>query len=293
MIFRTLFLFVFVMQINSQDISRLRSLVEDEFRTHKGVFALSYLNISEPGDKLSVNGDTIFHAASTMKTPVMVQVMRDVSEGRLSLEDTLLLKNEFKSIVDGSIYRMDIDEDSGEGLYKFLGQYKTIRELVFEMITVSSNLATNILIDRIDAKRVMATLSELDVEGVTVLRGVEDIPAFRAGLNNTVTADGLAALFTQIYIRKYPDEVLFTEMLSVLKQQKFRDQIPRFLPDNVLVAHKTGSITGVTHDSGLVFLPDGRVYALVLLGKNIENISSAKEMYGRISELVYKHITAK
>lgn len=288
------FIFLFVvalMNATGQSLKNLSLTVEKEFRLLKGTFALSFLNISVPEDVLFFNADTVFHAASTMKTPVMVQVMSDVSDGKMSLEDTVLVKNEFKSIVDGSSYSMDIGDDSGEGLYKFIGKYTTVRELVLQMITVSSNLATNILIDIIDARRVMGTLNELGVRGVTVLRGVEDGLAFNAGLNNTVTANGLAELFRQIYIRKFPDEPRYDEMISILRQQKFNDLIPRNLPEDVVVAHKTGSITGVMHDSGLIFLPDGRVYVLVILGKGIDNVPEAKKMYGRVSEAVYKHLT--
>lgn len=288
------FIFLFVvalMNATGQSLKNLSLTVEKEFRLLKGTFALSFLNISVPEDVLFFNADTVFHAASTMKTPVMVQVMSDVSDGKMSLEDTVLVKNEFKSIVDGSSYSMDIGVDSGEGLYKFIGKFTTVRELVLQMITVSSNLATNILIDIIDARRVMGTLNELGVRGVTVLRGVEDGLAFNAGLNNTVTANGLAELFRQIYIRKFPDEPRYDEMISILRQQKFNDLIPRNLPEDVVVAHKTGSITGVMHDSGLIFLPDGRVYVLVILGKGIDNVPEAKKMYGRVSEAVYKHLT--
>lgn len=284
---------ILLMNVHSQDLATLRKKTEKEFASQKGTFALAYINLSGSSEGFSVNGDTLFHAASTMKTPVMVQVMRDVAEGKMSLEDTVLIKNEFKSIVDGSAFSMDIGEDSGEGLYKFLGKYKTVRELVFEMITVSSNLATNILIDMVDAKRVMTTLTSLNVKDVTVLRGVEDILAFDAGLNNTTTANGLAELFKQIYVRKYPDEKRYKEMISILSAQKFNDLIPSTLPKDVVVAHKTGSITGVMHDSGLIFLPDGKVYTLVILGKGIENVPEVKKMYGRVSEAVYRYISAE
>lgn len=284
---------VMLMNTNGQDITNLTRLVEKEFNSLDGTFAVSYINLANLNDRLAVNGDTVFHAASTMKTPVMVQVMRDVSEGRMSLEDSVLVKNEFKSIVDGSSYSMDIGDDSGEKLYELIGHSTTIRELVFQMITVSSNLATNILIDIIDARRVMATLQDLGVNGVTVLRGVEDGLAFNAGLNNTVTANGLAELFSKIYIWQYPDAPRYNEMISILRQQQFKDLIPSTLPKGVIVAHKTGSITGVMHDSGLIYLPDGRVYVLVILGKGIKNVPEVKKMYGRVSEAVYKYVTGE
>ena len=99
----------------------------------------------DTGVVLEIEGLRSFHAASTMKVPVMIEVYRQAALGRFSLDDSLLVENAFRSIVDGSVY--SIEDDSDDAIYERLGQKMSIRDLVYQMITVSSNLATNLIID--------------------------------------------------------------------------------------------------------------------------------------------------
>lgn len=121
-----------------------------------------------------INEKIMSHAASTMKTPVMIEVVRQSVQGRFSLDDSLEVRNEFKSIVDGSPYTLDLGDDSDDSMYKRIGGRASIRELIHEMITVSSNLATNILIQLVGAGNVTATMRTLGALDIEVLRGVED-----------------------------------------------------------------------------------------------------------------------
>ncbi|PJB01112.1 MAG: serine hydrolase, partial [Ignavibacteria bacterium CG_4_9_14_3_um_filter_36_18] len=136
------------------NIEKLTAEIKNKLDSAKGIYGLVYKDL-QTGENIFYNEKENFHAASTMKTPVMIEVFKQAEEGSFSLDDSILVKNEFKSIVDSSLYRMDISEDSGENLYQFIGGKKTIRQLVYDMITVSSNLATNILIDLVHAENVM------------------------------------------------------------------------------------------------------------------------------------------
>ena len=100
-------------------------------------------------DSTLVNARLRFHAASTMKVPVMIQLFRDRDAHRLSLDDSIFVTNTFKSIVDSSPYQLDKADDSDSSLYARVGGKASIRELVELMETVSSNLATNLLIARV------------------------------------------------------------------------------------------------------------------------------------------------
>jgi beta-lactamase class A len=124
---------------------------------------------------------------------------------------------------------------------------------------------------------------------IKVLRGVEDIKAFELGLNNTVNAIDLMNLYKLIGKREILSEEVCDEMIKILSDQKFNDKIPRYLPENVKVAHKTGNITGVEHDNGIIFLPDGRKYVLVILSKNLEDNERGKETIGKISKIIYEY----
>ena len=95
------------------------------------------------------HADDVFHAASTMKIPVMIELFHQVREGRLKLDDPLPVKNEFHSLVDASIFTLDPADDSETDLYKAVGQTRTLSQFCELMITVSSNLATNLLVEKL------------------------------------------------------------------------------------------------------------------------------------------------
>lgn len=274
----------------SSNILKLKNKIENEIKNCKGTFAVAFREVGNNSNELIINGEEIFHAASTMKTPVMVEVFRQASEGKFSLDDSLIVKNEFKSIVDGSIFSLDVQDDGDDKIYSQIGQKRKIYDLVYDMITVSSNLATNLLIELVEASKVTEIMKNFGLDNIKVLRGVEDSKAFNLGLNNTVNAIDLMRLYELIATKKILSEKDCDEMIKILFGQKFNDKIPKYLPKDVKVAHKTGSITGVEHDSGIIFLPDGRKYVLVVLSKGLENSEIGKETIGKISKLIYDYM---
>ena len=267
----------------------LKNKILQKFNEIPGTFALAFRDV-QTGESLFVNEKEIFHAASTMKTPVMIEVFKQAEEGKFKLDDSIIVENDFISIVDSSHYSMDLTDDSGEELYSFIGKNKTIRELVYNMITVSSNMATNILIEVVDAKNVMETMKEIGANDIQVLRGVEDNKAFQAGLNNTTTAYDLMLIFEKIASKEIVSESACNEMIEILFDQKLREKIPSKLPAEVKVANKTGSITGVQHDSGIIYLPDGRKYILVLLAKDLKDAEAGIEVESEVSRMIYDFV---
>lgn len=245
------------------------------------------------GDSLLLDAHTPLHAASTMKVPVMLQLFRLADEGVLSLEDSLPLRNEFISIADGSRYTLSASADSDTAIYARLGQKATVRELIDRMITRSGNLATNLLIDLAQPRRIAATLAGLGAGEMRVLRGVEDGPAYRAGLNNTTTAYGLMKTLEAIAAGRAASPAATQEMLEILARQEFRDLIPAGLPASVRVANKTGWIPGIHHDGAVVF-PEGRApYVLVVLTRGFQQTPAAQQTARAISARVYAALTAR
>ncbi|MBN2570636.1 MAG: serine hydrolase [Ignavibacteriales bacterium] len=277
-------------QENKMTISELRSKIISKIDSVEGDFAVAFRDLSNSGNEIMVNEKETFHAASTMKTPVMIEVFKQSDENKFDLTDSILIKNEFKSIVDSSIFSMDIDRDSGENFYECIEQKKPIIELVKDMITVSGNLTTNILIEIVNAKNITETMRDLGAKDIKVLRGVEDMKAYELGLNNTVTAYDLMLIFKAIAEGEIVSEDVCKQMLDILMQQKFRSKIPALLPEDVKVANKTGSISGVEHDSGIVFLPDGRKYVLVILAKNLLDTEAGIKVEAEISKMIYDFI---
>jgi beta-lactamase class A len=238
--------------------------------------------------ELLIDPDKPFHAASTMKVPVMIELFRQAKAGTVSLDEPLPVRNEFRSIVDGSPYKLSEGDDSDTLVYAAVGKTLTLAQLDEAMITVSSNFATNLLIEKLGVEKIRATVTRLGAEGMQVLRGVEDQKAFDKGLNNSTTARGLLTLFDRLAHGTAVDPASDATMVAVLKRQKFNDAIPAGLPSGIEVAHKTGNITRIHHDSGIVFAR--RPYVIVILVRGIQEQKDSAAVMASISKVIYANL---
>jgi beta-lactamase class A len=243
-------------------------------------------------DSMLIGANLRFHAASTMKVPVMIQIFRDADSGLLGLDDSLVVRATFPSLVDGSPFDVSKDDDSDSTLYLRVGRRASIRELLDLMITRSSNLATNILIERVGAERAQSTARALGAWSIRVLRGVEDGKAYRAGLNNTTTARDLGVLLAAIADHRAASPASCGEMLRTLEAQEFNEGIPAGVPPGTRVAHKTGWIGEVVyHDAGVVYPPGRKRYVLVVLTGGIKEDSVAHNLVADLSRMVHGAVT--
>jgi beta-lactamase class A len=270
--------------LSGRIVERIRSLPGADV-------AVSYRDL-ETGDSLDIGADVDFHAASTMKIPVMLEVLRAAEAGRLALDQDILLVNRFHSIVDGSPYSLDAGEDSDSAMYARVGQRVQVRELMERMIVRSSNLATNALIALVGADRANATAHALGASRIRVLRGVEDGKAYEAGMNNTTTSADLAVLLQRIERNEALGAQSARTMKEILLRQEFNDAIPAGVPPGTPVAHKTGSITATMHDAAIVYPPGRRPYVLVVLTRKIPDAPTARALIADVSRLVWAHAVA-
>ncbi len=279
-----------VRSAHAQDLGALRARIEGRIAQAPAGAAvgLYYRGLSD-SDSLLVNAHTRFHAASTMKVPVMIQLFRDADAGRLRLDDSLTVTKTFTSLFDGTPFDVDKADDSDSTLYQQVGRKVRVRDLLELMITVSSNLATNNLIQQVGAARADRTAHELGADSIRVLRGVEDGKAYRAGMNNTTTARDLGVLLAAIAQRKAASAASCQEMLTILGRQHFTEGIPAGLPAGTRVYHKTGWIEGVVyHDAAIVEVPGGKRYVLVVTTGAIKPDSAAYRLVADLSRLVYE-----
>jgi beta-lactamase class A len=270
----------------------VKKQITDRLWKEPGVFAVAFKDLAS-GETILINEQERFHAASTMKTPVMIEVYKQAAEGKFSLDDSIVIRNEFKSIVDSSSFTLSPDDDSDKELYKHVGEPRTLSALVYDMIIVSSNLATNMVIEMVNAKNVTQTMRKLGADSIQVLRGVEDSKAYEKGLSNTTNAYDLMVIFEKMAAGKTVSPEASQAMINILLDQRFNEIIPARLPKDVKVAHKTGDITGVRHDCGIVILPDGRKYVLVLLSKKLEKADAGIMAMAEVSEMIYNYVTKK
>lgn len=259
-----------------------RRLAAEKIIAESGAEVSVAYRVLDGSEEWMHEADRRFHAASTMKVPVMVELFRQESAGMLKLSDPLEIRNEFKSVVDGSPYAMDFGEDSDDTVHKNAGKTMTLEALNFQMITVSSNFATNLLMDRLGVENIRATVAALSGHGLEVRRGVEDQKAFDLGIINETTARGLFVVMNAIARGQAVSAAQSARMVDVLAAQKFNDGIPRGLPAGTRVAHKTGTITRVHHDAAIVL--GSWPCVLVVLTRGIEKEADSDALIARITK---------
>lgn len=279
-------------QTADQALARVRARLLDRIAEVPGAQASIVVHDLASERRLEIDGDTVFHAASTMKVPVLFALFREFESGRLRPSETMRLENRFQSIVDQSDYSLNASDDSDSTVYLLVGKDVPLKDLATRMITHSSNLATNALIGRLDAKRITALTREFGATRMQVLRGVEDNLAFRAGLNNTATANDLVALFVALQRGKVANASSTRDMLAILEAQAFVDEIPAGLPTGTRIAHKTGSITATLHDAGLVYPATRAPYAIAILTRGIPDQKVAQRLIADCSRIIWEWLAA-
>ncbi|MCC6545977.1 serine hydrolase [Candidatus Sumerlaeota bacterium] len=263
---------------NNQLFDRVASLE----RKHHCRIGVSFRDDAIPFE-FGYRGNELFHAASTMKVPVMVEVFHQVDEGRVKLDDTVIVDPTCQSMIDNS----DFECDAGKYITTRIGQQETVHKLTEQMIIVSDNLATNLLIRMVTPQSVTATMRALGAKDGFVLRGVQDELAYKAGVSNKLTPNDLTTVMTAIADDRAASPESCAAMREILFAQEYNTLIPAQLPAGTRVAHKTGSITGIHHDTAIVYTSTGR-YVLTIMTDGIENESESTEVIAELSREIYE-----
>ena len=239
--------------------------------------------------RFSLRGDRWFHAASTIKVAVLLAVFRAADEGRLRLNDSLHVRNRFFSATGGTVFHVAADRDATPELYQSVGRTAKISVLAHAMISGSSNLATNLLLDFLSVECARTALRDARVGGVELRRGVEDYAAHEQGINNQATANGLLSLLSAIR-SDYLSNESKQQVIRILLEQRFNSMIPAGLPSHAMVAHKTGEISTVSHDIGIVYLPEREPYITAILTEFDPDQEGRREAVAAISKAIYRSL---
>jgi beta-lactamase class A len=250
------------------------------------------LHDAETGFELHYRADRWFHAASTIKVPILLGAFAAIDRGELLPHSRVHVRNRFLSVVENVPFRVESGRDANSAVHNAIGKMMRVDELAYHMITTSSNLATNLLLGVIGPDAVNRTLKELDVDdGIDLKRGVEDELAFEKGINNMVTADGLLRILVLLSEGKAFSPALSRRMMDILHGQEFNQGIPARLPKGTRVAHKTGEISTIAHDAGVVYLPKRKPYGLVILTEWEPEGSGRSRTIAAISHTIYEFLT--
>lgn len=240
-------------------------------------------------EELQINSDSPFHPASTMKICILMEVFHQRSLGILSLEEPVQILNVFPSLADGSLFSLDPADDSEKGLYDRVGVACSVGNLAERMITLSSNLAANLLLARVSPRRTSEFMAALGAPELRLIRGMEDKVAYRLGLNNSATAGGFSKILTKLARRQIISPEDCNQMVGILCGQELNEMIPAGLPGGTQVAHKTGWIDGHFHDVGIVdpFGPDPVVLSIMTRGWKATDTARAHAFVANLARIVY------
>ena len=195
----------------------------------------------------------------------MAAAYRAADAGDLSLDESVPVHATFDSVVEGAgTFDCTSAYDSDPQVWERLGTAVALRWLVRRSIVRSSNLATNLILERLGFGAVEDVYRSVDASGCTVRRMIQDAAGLEAGVTNTVTARGLTRLMGSIAGRKAASVPACDEMLDVLRAQEWRDDIVRGLPPGTSVAHKNGWVEGVRHSIALIEPGDVAPYLLAI-----------------------------
>ena len=270
----------------------LRTQIE-KIESESGAKAIAVaLHDAETGFELHYKADRWFHAASTIKVPILLGAFAAIDQGELLPHSRVHVRNRFLSVVENVPFRVESGRDANSVVHNAIGKMMRVDELAYHMITTSSNLATNLLLGVIGPDAVNRTLKELDVDdGIELKRGVEDELAFEKRINNMVTADGLLRILVLLSEGKAFSPALSRRMMDILHGQEFNQGIPARLPKGARVAHKTGEISTVAHDAGVVYLPKRKPYVVVILTEWDPEGSGRSRTIAAISHTIYEFLT--
>lgn len=224
--------------------------------------------------------DVQFYAASTMKVPVMIALFRAYEAGRVSLDSELPVTTTFRSVVDGSPFRMDPDDIDPE-LAALEGSTLPVRDLIERMITDSSNEATDILLGVVGVDEVQAVVEDLGAANTVIARPIGDMVASAAGIQNLVTAADLVRIMTAVVTGKAASAEGCVQMAEILARQRHRVGIPDALPAEVPTASKGGWVTRLRHDVAVIWPPDATPYCQAICTRGLEDEEALAQIHQR------------
>jgi beta-lactamase class A len=228
----------------------------------------------DTGWEFTYNGDWLFPSASIVKIPIMAAVFQAVQERRVALNQKITMEAS--------------DQVSGSGLIKAMpaGSQFSVQKLLELMVTRSDNTAANMLIKLLGMDYLNAYFKSIGLRKTNLSRDMMDFKYRRKGIENYTTPQDVARLLEKMYNRTFVNAQVSGQCLALLKLQKVKDRIPRRLPENVVVAHKTGLERLVCHDAGIVFTPNGD-FLICVLTKSKASYKSSKEFIARIAAYTY------
>ena len=258
----------------------------------KGDFSV-WLGGPDGSPAVTVDADHVHYSASTMKLPVAIALMRAVETAALDLDQPVAVHDEFASAVAGERFGVRREEDDAPATWDHLGSTASLRWLAEQMITLSSNLATNLVLELVGVAAADQALADAVGAGraSVIRRGIDDRPGQRAGISNVMTATDFAAVLVAVGNDTAASAGSCAVLRDLLAANEWNDQIPAGLPDGVRVEHKNGWDTGIRHDGGIVRPDDAPPFVLSVFTTSELGDDEAQRLIADVAAVAWEHRT--
>jgi len=256
---------------NNQRVdSSLENVVQNTLRGTKGIYGIVIKNL-KTGEAYFANEHRVYQPGSLYKIWIMATAFDQIKNGKLKedevlKEDVIVLNNKFNIASE--------EAEMTEGTITL-----AVNQALRQMLTISHNYASLLLTTRIKHSPVRYFLTQNGFRESSL------------GEPPKTTPYDIALFFEKLYKGKLTNLEYSNKMLSLLKEQKLNDKLPKYLPQNTIIAHKTGEIDFFTHDAGIIYSPNGD-YLIVVLSES-DSPPQAKERIAEVSKAVYDYFQNK
>ncbi|MCM8801051.1 MAG: class A beta-lactamase-related serine hydrolase [Candidatus Omnitrophica bacterium] len=254
----------------------LKKKIEEEISRFKGEAGIVIKDL-DTGWEIAFNKEKLFPSASLVKIPIMAGCFLAIEEGRLKLNQEVKLRQQDK--LSGGILR-----------HVYPGTVLTVERLIGLMIYESDNTATNILTELLGIEYLNNCFKKFGLKYTLLSRRVADYNLREKGVENYTTAEEITYLLEKIYNQSLVSKEISERCLNLMKLQRINDRIPKYLPAEVMVAHKTGLEQGVCHDAGIIFTKKKDFILCILTSHKERNSDLAKEFIARIAFYTYSYL---
>ncbi len=282
---------LWVPSASAQDTGSLRERLAPLLKAHAGEVGLCVKNL-KTGEEFTYRADEVMPTASLCKLATMVAAYRRADAGRVDLSHMITLKQ--SDLVRGSGVLTD---------HFSAGTQISLRDAIRLMIVYSDNSATNLVTDAIGMKATSEEMTglgfpETKIHSKVFKRNTSAFPqrSSKYGLGST-TARETVQLLEQIHRRQCAIEESCVAMLEHLSACDDDAKIAAGLPKGTRYANKTGAISNVRCDGGIIFAPNGPIAICVLTNKNTDqrwsSDNAAHRLCARAGRIVFDHFNPR
>lgn len=250
--------------------SQIKALMNRYRSLNPGMFFLDL----QTGNYVDINGEKIFSAASTIKFPLLVALYQEIDAGRIKLNEKLVMR------------RGLIANEAGTMQFKPVGTKFSVLQTVTNMMVISDNTATNMIIDRLGGEtKVNQRFRNWGLQNTVIRNNLPDI-----GGTNTTSPKDLVRLSALLSNNRLLSPKSRNQVLAIMRRNQNRSLLPAGIDKKAVIAHKTGTLRFILGDAGIIQMPNGKSYLAGILVRRPNHDDRAIYFIRQVSRAVYNYL---